>query len=71
MGVTAWDAGKSGGLAAACLMSGGVTKLGFRSGVTGIARSRADFGADAGLVRDRERVLDDLLSDALKDGAGG
>jgi hypothetical protein len=37
IGVTAWEPRKFGGLAVACLMSGGVTTLGFRCGVTGIA----------------------------------
>jgi hypothetical protein len=38
MGATARPPGKFGSFAVACLMSGGVTKLGFCSGVTGIAR---------------------------------
>jgi hypothetical protein len=37
MGVTAWEFGKFGSLAVACLMSGGVTMLGLCCGVTGIA----------------------------------
>ena len=37
IGGTAWDPGKFGNLAVACLMSGGVTRLGFCSGLTGIA----------------------------------
>ena len=41
IGVTAWDPRKSGGLAAASLMSGGVTRAGFCSGLTGLAGGRA------------------------------
>ncbi|HLM80376.1 MAG TPA: hypothetical protein VK302_07060 [Terriglobales bacterium] len=37
MGVTAWEPKKLGSLAVACLMSGGVTMLGFCCAVTGIA----------------------------------
>jgi len=37
MGVTAWEPKKLGSLAVACLMSGGVTMLGFCCGITGIA----------------------------------
>ena len=41
MGATGWEAGKSGILAVACLISGGVTMLGFCSGLTGSGVRRA------------------------------
>jgi len=56
-------------LARACLMSGGVIKLGFRSGVTGIARGRIG-GCALCVAWGRGRALA-LLSDALKDLGGG
>jgi hypothetical protein len=63
IGVTAWESGKLGSLAAASLMSGGVMICGFGSGVTGIAGSVAE----ARFSRDRAGGLGALPSAAAKD----
>jgi hypothetical protein len=56
IGVTVREFERFGMLAAACLMSGGVTRLGFCCGVTGIA-GRFAGGAGVCLGRGRARGL--------------
>jgi hypothetical protein len=57
IGVTVREFERFGTLAAACLMSGGVTRLGFCCGVTGIAGRFADCGAGVCLGRGCARGL--------------
>lgn len=70
VGATGCGAGKFGSLAVACLMSGGVTRLGLCSGVTGIGVG-CDGCTAACFTRGRVRTLGALPSAARKDCFGG